>query len=133
VRINPAAVAGTRSVMAYLELAPTPGLRQGLFARASIELQRLPALVVPESALRFDQARPYVITVADGRAVRRLVTPGARGEAPLDGRTESAVEITDGLAAGDVVLRGTVGALRDGTPLLLPGATPGAAAPAVAR
>jgi RND family efflux transporter MFP subunit len=127
-RINPSAVAGTRSVTAYLELAPTPGLRQGLFARASIELQRLPALVVPASALRFDQARPYVVAVEDGRAVRRRVTTGARGEALRDGRPEDAVEIRDGLAAGAVVLRGSVGALRDGTPLRLPAAP--ASAPA---
>jgi len=128
VRINPSAVAGTRSVMAYLELAPTPGLRQGLFARASIELQRLPALVVPASALRFDQAQPYVIAVEDGRAARRRVTPGARGEVLWDGPPESGVEIRDGLAAGTVVLRGTVGALRDGTPLLLPAAMAASAA-----
>ena len=122
VRINPSAVAGTRSVMAYLELAPTPGLRQGLFARASIELPRSTALVVPTSTLRFDQARPYVIAVEDGLARQRRVTPGARGEALLGGRPETAVEITEGLAAGATVLRGTVGVLRDGTPVKLPAA-----------
>jgi len=120
VRINPSAVTGTRSVMTYLELAPAPGLRQGLFARASIELQRASALLVPDSALRFDQARPYVIAVEDGRAVQRRVTPGARGEALLDGRPQSAVEISDGLAVGATVLLGTVGVLREGTQLTLP-------------
>ena len=128
VRINPSAVAGTRSVMAYLALEPTPGLRQGLFARASIELQRMAALVVPTSALRFDQARPYVLAVEDGRAVQRRVTTGAQGEVLIDGRTEPAVEITAGLAAGTTVLRGTVGALRDGTRLLLPAAAAAQAA-----
>lgn len=120
VRINPSAVAGTRSVMAYLELAPAPGLRQGLFGRASIELQRKTALVVPSSALRFDQARPYVLAVEDGQARQRPVTLGARGDVLVDGRPESAVEISAGLAAGATVLRGTVGALRDGTRLRLP-------------
>jgi RND family efflux transporter MFP subunit len=124
VRINPSATAGTRSVMAYLELAPAAGLRQGLFARASIELQRQSALVVPASALRFDQARPHVLAVEDGRAVQRRVTTGARGEVLIEGRPESAVEITDGLAAGATVLRGSVGALRDGTRLTLPPAPP---------
>jgi len=135
VRINPSAVAGTRSVMAYLVLDPTPGLRQGLFARASIELQRVPALVVPTSALRFDQARPYVLVAEDGHAVQRRVTTGAQGEAMVGGRPEAAVEITGGLAAGATVLRGTVGALRDGTRLLLPAAaaaTAGSAASAAA-
>ncbi|MDZ7592401.1 MAG: efflux RND transporter periplasmic adaptor subunit [Rubrivivax sp.] len=132
VRINPSAVAGTRSVMAYLALEPTPGLRQGLFARASIELQRLPALVVPTSALRFDQARPYVLAIGDGRAVQRRVTTGAQGEALIDGRPEPAVEITGGLAEGATVLRGTVGALRDGTRLRLPAAVPDTAGSAAA-
>ena len=40
VRINPSAQPGSRSVVAYLELAPHPALRQGLFARGSIELER---------------------------------------------------------------------------------------------
>jgi len=128
VRINPSATAGTRSVMGYLELAPAPGLRQGLFARASIELQRQTALVVPASALRFDQARPYVLALEDGRAVQRRVTTGARGEVLIQGRRENAVEITDGLAEGATVLRGTIGALREGTRLTLPPAPPASAA-----
>ena len=119
VRIAPSAQAGTRSVMAFLELASNAGLRQGLFARANIELQRKTALVVPVSALRFDQARPYVLAVEQGRAVQRTVSTGGRGDVLIDGRTEPAVEITEGLQAGAVVLRGTVGALRDGTQLKL--------------
>ena len=42
VRINPSAQAGSRSVIAYLELEPNPALRQGLFARGTIELERAP-------------------------------------------------------------------------------------------
>jgi len=131
VRINPSAQTGTRSVMAYLELAPgvhTAALRQGLFARGTVELERRQALVVPASALRSDQARPYVLAVQDGITLARPVTPGARGDVPVDGRPEPAVEITDGLEPGTPVLRGTVGALRDGTRVRLPAA--GAAAPA---
>ncbi|MDO8419920.1 MAG: efflux RND transporter periplasmic adaptor subunit, partial [Rubrivivax sp.] len=131
VRINPSAVAGTRSVMAYLALEPVPGLRQGLFARASIELQRKPALVVPLSVLRFDQARPYVLVVEQGQVRQRPVTLGERGEALVQGRPESAVEITEGLTAGATVLRGAVGVLRDGTRLQLPAG--GSAASAAAR
>jgi RND family efflux transporter MFP subunit len=123
-RISPSAQAGTRSVLAYLELAPAAsaaGLRQGLFARALIELQSRPALVVPASALRHDQALPYVVTVEDGKAVQRPVSTGARGDVAINGQVEAAVEITAGLAAGATVLRGTVGAPRAGTPLRLAG------------
>jgi membrane fusion protein, multidrug efflux system len=123
VRINPSAQAGSRAVLAYLELAPdaaAQGVRQGLFARGSIELTRREALVVPVSALRFDQAKPYVLVVEGGKAVARTVGTGARGDVAAGGKTETAVEITSGLEPGAAVLRGTVGALREGTLVKLP-------------
>ena len=121
-RISPSAQTGTRSVLAYLALPPTAqaaGLRQGLFARAAVDLQRRSALVVPVSALRFDQALPFVLLVENGQVARRTVVTGGRGEVEIDGRVEPAVEITQGLAPGATVLRGTVGSLRDGTLLKL--------------
>ena len=117
VRINPSTQAGTRSVMAYLALAPQPGLRQGLFARGAIELQRATALVVPASAVRVEQARPYVLVVAGDKVQQRAVTLGARGEALFGAQPEAAIEITAGLKPGDTVVRGSAGALRDGTPV----------------
>ena len=124
-RINPSTQAGTRAVMVYMALQPQAGLRQGLFARGSIELQRKDALVAPVSAVRVDQARPYVLVVQGGRALQRTVELGARGEATIDGRIESAVELTRGATAGDTVLRASAGALRDGTAVKL--AAPSAA------
>jgi RND family efflux transporter MFP subunit len=121
-RINPSAMTGTRSVLAYLALARSEGLRQGLFARATVEMQRRSALVVPASAVRDDQARPYVLAVEGGLAVARPVKLGARGEVQLAGQRENAVEVLEGLAPGAVVLRGTVGALRAGTRVQLPAA-----------
>ena len=133
VRINPSTQAGTRAVMVYLALDPVPGLRQGLFARGVIELERKPGLLLPASAVRIEQALPYALVVADGRAVQRPVTPGARGQASFGGRApEPAIAIDGGLAAGDVVLRGSVGTLRDGTPVRLSGAAASAAASASA-
>ncbi len=131
VRINPAAQAGTRTVSAYLELQPGPqtaGLRQGLFARGSVELQRRQALVVPASALRFDQSKPYVLAVINGKAQALPVAIGQRGDARIGSVTESAVEVTAGVSAGTPVLRGTVGSLREGTLLKLPVSTSGTAA-----
>jgi membrane fusion protein, multidrug efflux system len=118
-RINPSAQSGTRSVTAYLRLEPdaatASGLRQGLFARGTIRLQQRQTLVVPTSSLRLDQALPYVLVVEGGAAVARTVTTGGRGEVLIDGRSESAVELTGGVAEGALVLRGTVGNLRSGT------------------
>lgn len=130
-RISPSTQAGTRSVLVYLALPPgaaNAGLRQGLFARATVDLQQQTALVVPASALRFDQSRPYVLTLEDGRAQQRDVVTGARGSVALNGAPEPAVAITSGLAEGAVVLRGTVGALRTGTALRLVGAPPSSTA-----
>ncbi len=131
-RINPSTQVGTRSVLAYLAVEPQPGLRQGLFGRAVIDLQRRSTLVVPLSAVRFDQARPAVTTVVAGQARQREVTLGAHGEASFGGTHEAAVELLSGLAAGDVVLRGPVGTLRDGTPVRLPGAASAGSAAAAA-
>ena len=128
VRINPSTQSGTRAVLVYLALQPQPGLRQGLFARGSIEMQRKSALVVPVAAVRIDQAQPYVLAVQNGKVTLRSVGLGLRGEAALDGRIESMVELTSGAQAGDTVLRASAGAVRDGTVVKLPGA----AAPAVA-
>jgi membrane fusion protein, multidrug efflux system len=127
-RINPSTQSGSRAVLVYLTLQPQPGLRQGLFARGTIELARKSALVVPVAAVRIDQAQPYVLAVQDGKVAMRTVGLGLRGEAKLDGRVDSVVELTGGLKDGETILRGTAGAVRDGTVVKLPGA----AAPAVA-
>ena len=121
-RINPSAQAGTRAVLAYLALDPAPDLRQGLFARGRIELERRDTLVVPTSAVRVDQAAPYVLVARDGRIVQVEVKPGQRGEAAFGAGTaaEPAIEIVSGLQRGETVLRGTVGALRGGTVVKLP-------------
>ena len=131
VRINPSTQAGTRAVMVYLALQPQAGLRQGLFARGSIELQRKEALVAPVASVRVEQARPYVLAVRDGRTLQRTVVLGARGDAQFDGRTEPAIVLSAGAAAGDLLLRASAGALRDGTAVRL-AAPPPAPAPELA-
>jgi RND family efflux transporter MFP subunit len=115
VRLNPATQAGTRAVLVYLSLQPAPGLRVGLFARGTVALEQRRVLSLPLSAVRLDDALPYVV-VLDGQALRRrTVKTGARG---LVDRIES-VEITDGLRDGDRILRGSLGTVRDGTPARL--------------
>lgn len=127
-RINPSTQAGTRAVMVYLSVQPHPGLRQGLFAKGSIELQRRTALVVPTGVVRVDQARPYVLTVMEGKVVQKPVVLGSRGEAQFAGSRETVVEINEGITAGTTLLRGTVGLLREGTSVSLTTPTPASAA-----
>ena len=128
VRINPSTQAGTRAVMVYLALQPQPGLRQGLFARGTIELQRKNVLAVPVSAVRVDQSRPYVQAVEGGKVAQRAVELGVRGDALFDGRVEAAVEIVSGAADGATLLRGNAGAVRDGTLVRLAAAASAASA-----
>lgn len=109
-RINPSAVAGSRSVLAYLNLDTTEGLRQGLFAQGSIAVGVSRALAVPVSTIRTDKPLPYVQWVQDNKVAHQTVTLGERGEA--DGVPMVAVT---GLAEGSQVLSGAVGALRAGT------------------
>lgn len=124
VRTNPSTQAGTRAVLVYIAVDPAPGLRQGLFARGSIEVARQEARVVPLSALRVDRPRPTVLAVAGGEVVAHEVTAGARGEAAFGGAArEPAVEIADAkppLPDAAVVLRGSAGSLREGTRVRLP-------------
>lgn len=137
-RINPSASAGARTVMAYLALAPHPALRQGLFARGSIELGQTSALAIPLSAVRTDQAEPYAIRVtrdAKGdRAERRVLVLGASGvPASTTAGSDAWVEVRSGLQAGDRLLAASAGLVADGMRLKLPAVpVPAAAAPASA-
>ncbi|HEX2544670.1 MAG TPA: efflux RND transporter periplasmic adaptor subunit [Ramlibacter sp.] len=119
VRINPTAQAGSRSVLAYLAVADSAGLRQGLFAQGTIAVGRVSGLAVPLSAVRTDKPAPYVQVVEDRKIVHKAVQPGARGEA----ERETWVGVS-GLAAGSNVLRGHVGALREGTLVRFTGEAP---------
>jgi membrane fusion protein, multidrug efflux system len=131
-RINPSTQAGTRAVMVYVAIDTPNGLRQGLFAKGSIELAREQVLAAPLSAVRVDQARPYVLAVQGGQVAQRTVSLGRRGEAEWAGQRESVVELLDGAPAGTVVLRGSVGALRDGTAVRLAASAPAAPSAPVA-
>jgi hypothetical protein len=112
VRINPSAQSGNRNVLAYLAVASTEGLRQGLFAQGTLGTGRVSALAVPLTAVRTDKPAPYVQVVEDGQVGHRRVVPGERGESGAD--TVVAVE---GIAPGTLVLRGHLGTLREGTPV----------------
>jgi len=110
VRISPSAQAGSRSVLAYLAVAPMPGLRQGLFAQGTLGTGRLTSLALPLSAVRTDKPAPYVQVVENGQVVHREVELGARGEA----EHETMVGI-QGVAENTLVISGLVGPLRTGT------------------
>ncbi len=88
---------------------PESLLRTGMFARARIVLkERTSAVMVPEEALHPMGADIYVYKVIEGKAMRSKVATGLR--------REGQVEITEGVAAGDlVVTAGQIKLARDGT------------------
>jgi RND family efflux transporter MFP subunit len=120
-RINPSAQAGSRSVLAYLTIADAAGLRQGLFAQGTLATGQTSALAVPLAALRTDKPAPYVQVVENDKVVHKTVEPGTRGEAGKE-----VMVAVKGLAPGAVVIKGSVGPLREGTAVKFTGTAPAA-------
>lgn len=114
VRISPSAAAGSRAVLAYLSLASTANLRQGLFAQGTLVTGQTTALALALNAVRTDKPQPYVQLVVNNQVTHQTVTLGQRGE--FQGQTM--IEVA-GVTPGAVVIRGAVGTLREGTPVTL--------------
>jgi len=116
-RISPSAQVGSRSVLAYLSIDQPRGLRHGLFAKGWLGLEQSRVLAVPLSAVRTDRARPYVQilqTVNQQQRVAHLVVSlGLHGTDANSDSTETWVGV-EGLPSGSTVLKGHVGALREG-------------------
>ncbi len=109
-RINPSAAKGSRSIVVHLRIAsPDRRLRGGMFAQGNLAISAaLSAIVVPETALRWQGEQASVMAIEDGRLVERPVVPGIRNESSGD------IEITSGLAAGSRVVIGEMANLYSG-------------------
>jgi len=115
--ISPLIDTGGRSIVMRAQVKNPGGqLRPGMFARVKLLLDT-PALslAVPEAALVPIGDDQFVYRVQDGRAERVQVEVGQRSQAM--------VEITSGLAEGDVIVVAGSQKLRDGVPVRLAGAT----------
>jgi multidrug efflux system membrane fusion protein len=114
VRINPGALAGSRAVLAYLSLASSANLRQGLFVQGTLATGSINTLALPLNAVRTDRPQPYVQLVIDNQVTNQTLVLGQRGES----KGENLVGIS-GVPAGAIVISGSVGTLREGTPVTL--------------
>ena len=102
VYINPGVDPLRGSVEVKLRIPDPPAyLRQDMTASVDIEVaRRSGAVVVPADAIHASgSGKPWVLALEDGRIRRRDVTLGLRG----DGR----VEVTEGVAPGDLVVPAT--------------------------
>ena len=115
-RINPSTQPGSRSVLIYLTLDSAEGLRQGLYAEGRLGTGRVSAVTIPLTSVRTDKPAPYVQLLVNDKVVHRVVSITARGEAA--GVNDLLVAVT-GLTEGETVLAGSVGALREDTPVKL--------------
>lgn len=96
----------TRLGKVRLTLPNDPRIHIGAFARATIELARRKALVVPAAAVLYEGGEPALQTVVDEHIVTKKVTLGLM----VDGR----VEITSGLNDGDIIVERAGAFLRSG-------------------
>jgi len=112
-RVTPLVEERTRSFEVVIEVLGQEGLVGGLFGRAQVRAGRLAgALVVPPAALVRDGDAPneaQTFVVAAGKAERRAVTLGVEGA--------SAIQVTEGLSAGDIVVLDPPAALSSGAPV----------------
>lgn len=106
-KVSPSVDAASRKVT--IELAVPNASRTlipGTYARALFETAHAAQVAVPRQAVYTQYGTSYVFVVEDGIARRRVVTLGAR--------SETLIEIRDGVAAGETVVISGVSYLRDG-------------------
>jgi HlyD family secretion protein len=105
--VAPVVDAKTRLGTVRVALSADTELKPGMFVRVEIDASGPAALTVPLKALVWRDGKAAVFTVSDnGTAVLRTITAGRK--------TSSAVEVVQGLAAGERVIVEGAGLLNDG-------------------
>ena len=110
VRISPEVDPVTRQVGIFVSI-PNDGtqLVAGLYAEGRVINQVASGLVVPENAVNLTGDEPWVLRARDGRTERVPVVIGLR-----DSLTEQ-LQLTSGVEAGDLLLRGAAQGIAPGT------------------
>lgn len=130
-RINPIVQANSRSVLVYLRLQSTAGLKQGMYGQGELQLRQFQSLALPLSAVRTDKPQPYVQMLNKDKVVHQTVRLGQRGHVD-HAADEPWVVITD-VPANSQVLPASVGSLREGANVRLISPAPGAPAATSAK
>jgi membrane fusion protein (multidrug efflux system) len=116
-RIDPAANAITRQVEVLVEFADKSQPKvAGLYAEGRIDAASTNALMLPEAAVVKSGDKAYTWRIKDKTLSQVSLVVGAR-----DPRTGN-VEIKQGLASGDIVLRAPTSNLKDGQKVEMPAA-----------
>jgi RND family efflux transporter MFP subunit len=104
--LAPEVAADSRLGIVHVALPPDSGLRPGMFARAEIRAEAASALMVPQEALVFRDGGAGAFVLEGQRVRLRRLTTGMR--------QDGMVEVLEGLATGEQVVRSGAGFLADG-------------------
>ncbi len=91
---------------ARLSIDRTPSLRVGMFSRATIDASRSCGIAIPRSAVSYQADGTTVQVVRDTKIETRRVRIGLR--------SDTNVEVREGLKDGDIVVANAGGSLHDG-------------------
>jgi membrane fusion protein (multidrug efflux system) len=119
-RINPATTTGSRSIMAYIQVANADGskgngqLRAGMFGEAQLVIEKKPdVLSVPQSAVRFDARQSSVYVIEENVLLQKPVSLGMQGET----NGIAVVEVITGVVKDSKIVKTNLGNLRSGMPV----------------
>ncbi len=107
--IVPAIDSGSRTFIAKIDLPSAPGLRAGLFGRATFQFGSRQTLAAPASAASPRGQMTWMFVVENGIARARIVTVGEHHR--------DLVEVLSGMSPGERVVAPVPAGLLDGTPV----------------
>jgi HlyD family secretion protein len=116
--VAPTVQTTNRTGLVYVDILGE-GARPGMFARGQIEVGKGPALLLPVASVVMQDGYSYVFVLKGKNSVerRRVQQVGVRGDD---------MEISDGVAAGDVIAVKGAGFLKDGDTVTVNNAAPAA-------
>jgi hypothetical protein len=121
--VAPTVDSATRNGIVFVDLAPSPGARAGMFASGEFDIGQGQGLTLPQSAVLLRDGFSYVLRVGpDARVSELKVTVGRR--------VGDRIEITGGLDANARVVASGGGFLSDGDTVRVVDGAAQAAAPA---
>jgi len=105
--VAPSVDPATRNGIAYVDIASGTAARAGTFARGEFELDRSPALTLPQSAVLLRDGFAYVFRIGPDNKVAQI-------KVELGRRVGDRVEVRDGIEATTRVVETGAGFLADG-------------------
>ncbi len=107
-RIHPQINAQTRKGVIEIKLKHAPdNARPGQLTRITLQTKKEPVLVIPLSAVRYDQQGAYVFIVQAEKKIARVTIKTGK-------KYPSKIEVLDGLKVGDTIVKKGLFGLRSG-------------------